>query len=169
MFDRLFRWIVIMVLIVVCCTGEHRCEGDEPESPLIGEWIVIGMKRGGQPAPEASYRDTKWVFDKNKYKMTRGSTTPAGQGRQPSLQGPYSLADDESPKHFSFAMVNGDTRLDVEGIYRIEKGELELCFGNGMRATTFDTTGTKNLCYRLKRVEPLPDKKPKPTKEDDTE
>ena len=147
----------VALLASAICIFAGVCAGEEAESPLDGDWAVVGLKRDGRSVSEVSFRGMKWSFQKGSYTMTAGTRTPAGMASKPPLQGPFRVDDDKSPKHFSFTMVGRKSKLEVNGIYQIKERKLELCFGSGERPTTFDTTGNRSLCYELKRVERLPD------------
>ena len=118
---------------------------------IVGEWKVIGMKTRGKDVTDVSWRGMRYEFKKDSYTMWAGTTTPAGIAGKAPLRGPYSINDETDPRHFNFTMVAGDSRREVEAIYKIHDEKLLLCLGKE-RPKSFETTDTKNLCYTLERV-----------------
>lgn len=148
---RQFLSFSLFVLLVSSSGFAINGRADEPKSSLEGEWTVVAMTKEGKPVFEVSYKGMKWVFDKDTYTMTPGTTTPAGLAGGPPLKGPFRVDDKKTPHEFSFTMLGEQVRHEISGIYRIKDGKLDLCFGSAERPKTFDTIGTRNLCYTLQR------------------
>lgn len=145
--------IVAMTLSFLSTLSHSECNADTTDTAAIaGEWKVIGMKARGEAVTDVSWRGMRYEFGKDTFTMWAGTTTPAGIAGKPPLHGPFSVNNDNDPHHFNFTMIAGDSRRDVEAIYKIEDEKLYLCLGKEGRPKSFDTTDTKNLCYILERV-----------------
>ena len=131
---------------------------DDPTVALHGEWKVTALYVDGQADSGVSFQGMRFVFDKEHWTTFSGWTTPAGLAKKPPLQAVYSLDNNEEPKHFDFTFLTSDTRLERHAIYKIEDDQLYLCLSKSDRPATFDTTGTRNLCYVAKRTDNEPDK-----------
>jgi len=117
--------------------------GDDPEprdkgGDLMGEWVVekvIG-KGPGPPPPGL-------VLVLQKGKMT------VKEGNQVTKEHAFTTDAKKKPAHFDLTDSNNGKK--VEGIYKIEKGELYLCIGErtGKRPTAFD--GKDEAVIVLKR------------------
>lgn len=131
---------------------------DTDTATILGGWQVIKMEARGKPVSEASWQGMKYEFKKDEFRLWAGTTTPAGLAGKSPLQCPYSLDNESDPRHFNFTLVAGDSRRDVEAIYKIADQRLYLCFGTEGRPKSFETKDTRNLCYVLERL-PVPDER----------
>lgn len=155
MFQR-FALTMTLAFLWALSPTDGRAE-DKDTTALVGEWKVIEMKARGEAVSDASWRGMRFEFKQDTYSLWAGKTTPGGIAGKGPLQGPYSLNKEHDPHHFDFTMIAGDSRSDVEAIYKIVDEKLYLCLGKE-RPKSFETKDTQSLCYILERV-PATDEK----------
>lgn len=145
-------FVFTMALAFPMAFPQTDCSADDMGTTAIaGSWKVVGMKARGEDVTNASWRGMRYDFRKETYTMWPGTTTPAGTASRPPLQGPYSMNNESDPHHIDLTMIAGESRREVQAIYKIADEKLYLCLGR-KRPISFETTDTKNLCYILERV-----------------
>jgi len=120
--------VCLLLLAPALCRG-----GDDPEprdrgGEIQGTWVVskvIGKGPGGAPPAGLAL-----VFQKGKLSIK--------EGEQVTKAHAFTADTKKKPAHLD--ITDGYNGKKIEGIYKIEKGELYLCIGEqtGKRPTAFD-------------------------------
>jgi len=115
---------------------------DEPEPPakgkgLRGDWVfarAIGKQPGGPPG------DLSVTFEKDKMVIKMGP--------QEKMAHDYKIDPKKKPPHID--LTDNVNKRSVQGIYKIEKGELFICIGEGKggRPTNFDGSDEPVIVFK---------------------
>lgn len=135
---------------VLCLSIQLSCFADEEESALEGEWEVIAMRHDGRPDGGASFQGMKWAFSNDGVTVWAGTMTPAGKKGKPPMRGKFVIDDSTDPKQLTLTIPRKEEPYEITAIYRFRDDQLFICLGTPTRPKTFDTAGTKNLCYELR-------------------
>jgi len=127
-----------MRLLAILLTGgavlaaSAACGADDPEPPnkggeIRGTWVFSRVVGNGPGAPPG---DVELTFEKGK------ATVKVGDQLTKSHK--FTIDPRKKPAHID--ITDSDRGKKIEGIYKIDKGELYLCIGErtGKRPTAFD-------------------------------
>jgi uncharacterized protein (TIGR03067 family) len=112
-------------------------------SQLQGLWKVTAMEGNGNQAPEKTLKGMRFLIKGDKISLS---------GQAKDLRG-YRL--DASAKPKAIDIFDDERNEFSKGVYQIEGDTMKLCFSQQTkldRPESFDTTGTKYLCFTLKRA-----------------
>jgi len=144
--------VALIVVGSICVLSLMRCTyADDEQHAIQGEWRVISQRWKAKDDPGVSFQGMRYAFAENSFAITSGKTTPAGLAGKPPMTGPYSIDDTQSPRHLTYTMQIGDSRREVQAIYRIEDKNLWICFGKANRPTSFNADDN-SMRYVLERV-----------------
>lgn len=114
------RLVVTFALAMVgCWIMAREVSAQEPAKDLMGVWQAVSLATGERNAPAEAVKPMRFTFKKDEL-LVRGNFQ---DGREESCK--YKLDVSKSPKHLDFSPPKEPK--SVMGIYRIEKGKLEVC------------------------------------------
>ena len=122
----------------------------DPKEELLGVWQAISIEKGGETAPPDATKQMRFTFRKDEL-LVKGNFK---DDKEESCK--YKIDAKKSPRHFQF--LPPDQEIPIIGIYRIEKGKLEICARQAKeedeRPKKFETTkGDGYLLVKFERVE----------------
>lgn len=140
------KWC-LFTLAVLFTTTLLAVEEDKPKRSdqelLQGIWQVVALEAGGQKAPQASFKDKRFLIEGDRFSHS---------GEAADL-GTYRLDSAAQPKAIDLpGSVKGEFG---KAIYALEGDTLTLCFSQSTkleRPANFDTSGTRYFCFTLERV-----------------
>ena len=152
--------VALKLLILSTClySSAVPCFANNEASTLEGQWDVVAMRHNGRPDGGASFRGMKWAFSKAEFSVWAGTMTPAGRKGKPPMKGIFMVDDSKDPRQLTLTFPGKEKPYDITAIYRFQADQLLICIGKSERPKTFDTAGTKNLCYVLQAAEFSADK-----------
>jgi uncharacterized protein (TIGR03067 family) len=122
----------VLVLLFALFAPPARADEVDPEPPrsksILGKWE---FERVLSELPEMPRRGLVLTFEKDKLSVSR-----MGQ----RVDTVYTIKVDPRKEPAHLDIDDAERKKKIEGIYKIEKGELYLCIGErtGKRPTTFD-------------------------------
>ena len=145
---------ILLLLASSFAASESIADGKDDSATISGEWRVVSLEVSGRAESGISFRGMRWSFDKETWTTWPGDTSPAGKAGKPPLKARYTLDNSEDPMHLDMILERGGLALTLtkKAIYKIQDGRLFICLGKTERPTSFETKGTKNLCYIAERV-----------------
>ncbi len=153
-------------------TDKVKVVGDNPDraadaaakelQTLQGVWRVVGIETDRKKASPKDVEGMRWTF-----KGTRLLGTDPGE--EPSDTGEVKLDPEKTPKHFDLIATDGNRKgKTVQGIYKLEKGRLTICFRDEKaaekgRPTEFTAdAGSGQALIILESLDNPPKPEPKP-------
>ena len=115
---------------------------DNDAKVLLGTWDLVKAEKGGKPLPDS---DSKGL----KVEITKDEMVIVMPGRDRKETAKYKLDMKSKPRGIDITPKGQDGKT-VKGIYKIEKGELTMCWSEqGMeRPTKFDDKSKALLVLR---------------------
>ena len=143
-----FALTLLFLSIYLGCSA-LPCFANGDASALEGEWEVVAMRHRGRADMGASFRGMKWAFLTNEVTVWAGTMTPASRKGKPPMKGTFIVDDSKDPRELTLTIPGKEKPYEITAIYRFQAGQLNICIAKPERPKTFDTAGTKNLCYVL--------------------
>jgi uncharacterized protein (TIGR03067 family) len=140
--------ITALLTLTIAMLAPSISQADEKSElkKLQGKYDIVTLKSGGKSAPPEVLK-SKMHIENNQLIIVR-----IADGKEKKSPITAKLDDTKSPKHITL-IRNGTPRY--EGIYKLEKGKLTICYnrtGKG-RPTKFESTeDTKTMLMVLKRI-----------------
>jgi len=138
------RKLAILLLFGVPLLVPPVWGDDDPEPPgkgkeLLGNWVVVKVvgKGPGGPVPN----DLMLTFEKDKMVVNVGD--------RDKLTHKYVIDAKKKPPHIDF--TDGNSGKKIEGIYKIDKGELYLCIGEATNRRPANFDGKEEPVIVMKR------------------
>ena len=120
-------------------------DGDNDAKKILGSWQAVKAAKRGTPAPASEVENLKLEVTKDTLTVFEG----LGQGlREQSVT--YKLDSKPRPRAIDLPRKADPKDFIIRGIYKIEKGELTIVFGDpdGTRPKAFDEKGKNVLVFR---------------------
>jgi uncharacterized protein (TIGR03067 family) len=135
--------MTVAAVLVVCVLAASPLAADDKkdQEALQGTWSVVKAIRGGKPKDDI--KDDKLVFQGNK------AIVKTSGGREETAT--FTIDSSKTPKNIDI-MPDGGGEKKVLGIYKVEGGNLELCFSEKERPKEFGSPeGSLTFYIVLKR------------------
>jgi uncharacterized protein (TIGR03067 family) len=143
------KTVLIVVAIGLSAADEPK-KKDDAEA-IKGNWSVVSMKMGGQPAPEDFTKKFRCRFDEKTYNNTLA--------KEVIEEGSYTIDPSKTTKTIDFDIKKGQDQGKKQlGIYKLENDKLTLLLtvsGSTTRPKSFnDEPGEPLIEVVLERVKP---------------
>jgi uncharacterized protein (TIGR03067 family) len=129
-----------VLLVVAGCASVAGAGAESEVKRLQGAWKPVRLERAGETVADGALPGARFVVD--------GSTLRFRVGDHTLLDVRFSVSPTRTPAHIDLTSVAGPTRgQTLRGIYRLEGGQLTLCWPLGedrQRPTRFDTKGDRD-------------------------
>ena len=137
-------YFTLAVFLTTATLAEQEVESKRSDKELIqGTWKIVALEADGKQAPEDSFKQKRFLIEGDRF---------SSSGNSKGIR-PYRLDPVASPKTMDIpGSVEGQF---AKAIYEVEGDNLKLCFSQSTkldRPKNFETSGTRYLCFTLKRV-----------------
>jgi uncharacterized protein (TIGR03067 family) len=136
------RFLLLVAVGALLTAVVLRAGADEPVGKLEGTWTVVAATMNGVKATDRIAGRLKVTVRDNKLMLKPGLSVDGNGkvelGDSEGNEATFTLDPAKSPGQINLRFGSGNNKIEVKGIYTVEKDELKICFSPKARPKDFD-------------------------------